>query len=213
MKVNLEILDSHFIYDEKEIIDLDIKSLVPKMMMRRRLTRAAKILIYLANKCKFTQGKVVFGSAFGELDVTASIIQAIAQEELVSPTAFQNSVYNTAASYHSILHNNKAEVLTVSSFDKTSSDVLSTGALLAMQGEEIFLVAIETINTKNINEVNACNYALECGVAMRVKISTNKTHSHANTDFENTFIPRSLIDMVRLQKLHELGHNIIEVEL
>ena len=38
LKINLEILDSAYIYAPKVIDDLHTKELVPKMLLRRRLT-------------------------------------------------------------------------------------------------------------------------------------------------------------------------------
>jgi hypothetical protein len=212
MKVQLEVLDSALIYDAETIEQLQTKELVPKMMMRRRLTRAAKIFIYLSDACNFTQGKIVFGSAYGELDITASIIKAIDTKETISPTAFQNSVYNTAASYHSILHKNHSEIITVSSFEQTSLDVLKNGALLALATDEVLLVAIETINTAGIADVNQCNSVLECGVALRVRISDEALTSK-KTKMENTSIPASLKDMWYVHENFLTGTNIIEVEL
>lgn len=212
MKVCLEILDSAFIYDNKSISELKEKELVPKMMMRRRLTRAAKILIYLSDKCNFTKGKVVFGSAYGELDVTASILKSIDKNEPISPTSFQNSVYNTAASYHSILHQNKLEVITVSSFTNTSLDVLRNGALLALDGDEVLLVAIETLNTAEIDEVNKCQCALESGVAMRVRI-TNDIPDVKEVHITETLISNSLADMYKIHEGFVQGNKKIEVVL
>ena len=71
------------------------------------------------------------------------------------PLAFQNSVYNTAPSYFSLLHKNKNEILTISSGDDTSKNVLQTGALQAVTtGDEVLLVCSEAINIPNIEEVN-----------------------------------------------------------
>ena len=53
MKINLEILNAEYIYSPIQIDELNTKDLVPKMITRRRLTRASKIAIYLANKSRF----------------------------------------------------------------------------------------------------------------------------------------------------------------
>ena len=103
MKINLEIVESAFIFAPEEIAELNTKALVPKMLFRRRLTRAAKIAIYLADRVNFERGRIVYGSSFGELLSTANILDSIEKKEPISPTAFQNSVYNTAVSYLSIL--------------------------------------------------------------------------------------------------------------
>ncbi|WP_345976825.1 beta-ketoacyl synthase chain length factor [Sulfurimonas sp. HSL3-7] len=147
--------------------NLDEKRIVPKMMLRRRLTRSARIMVYLADACGFSEGSVVYGSAYGEMQATADIVGAIDANEPISPTAFQNSVYNTAPSYFSLLHGNKEEILTVSSGDDTSANVLQTGALQAViKGKEVLLVCSEAINIPNIDEVNTCTDYLESGVAL-----------------------------------------------
>ena len=99
MKINLEILQSSCIYAPVQIEELNTKQLVPKMVTRRRLTRSGKIAVYLANKVDFTDGRIVYGSSFGELSSTSNILNSINKNEQISPTQFQNSVYNTAVSY------------------------------------------------------------------------------------------------------------------
>ena len=106
MKINLEILDAAFLYDKKQITDLNTKELVPKMVLRRRLTRASKLVIELIPKVGFKNGRIIYGSGYGELLATSNILKAISNNSGVSPTDFQNSVYNTAVSYASILSDN-----------------------------------------------------------------------------------------------------------
>lgn len=65
-KVALNIISAAKIYAPTQIEDLDEKRIVPQMMIRRRLTRNAKIMLYIADKCGFTGGKIVYASAFGE---------------------------------------------------------------------------------------------------------------------------------------------------
>ncbi len=157
---------------------LDEKRIVPMMMLRRRLTRSARIMVYLADRCGFSEGPVVYGSAYGEMQATADIVGAIAAKEAISPTAFQNSVYNTAPSYFSLLHGNREEIITVSSGDATSANVLQTGALQALiKGKEALLVCSEAINIPNIDEVNSCTKYLESGVALTLV----PTKAEANT--------------------------------
>ena len=169
MTINVEILKHAAIWDPVKIADLDEKRLVPKMMLRRRLTRASKIAVYLADRCGFETGPVVYGSAFGELQATVEIVGAIAANESISPTAFQNSVYNTAPSYFSILKEDRSEVLTLSSGRNTSADVLSTGALQAATfGKEVLLLCTETLDIPGIETVNRCSDFLEMGMACTI---------------------------------------------
>ena len=212
MKVKLEIVEAAYIEDANSVQELATKELVPKMVLRRRLTRAAKIFVFLAHKCQFSQGKIVYGSAYGEVDTTASILQAIAKNEQVSPTAFQNSVYNTPASYYSILQGNTEEILTVSSYDDTSLSVLQTGALLALEGSEVLLMAIETLNTPGIEDVNSCGASLEVGVAMKVRLSAAEEGVLPIKTPKKT-VPSSLSLMYGVYEQFAKGQKIIEVIL
>ena len=62
MKINLEITDASIIFGEKAVEDLNTKELVPKMVLRRRLTRASKLVIELMSKVEFNQGRIIFGT-------------------------------------------------------------------------------------------------------------------------------------------------------
>ena len=151
----------------------NIKTLVPQMITRRRLTKASKMVVELLHQVQpWEQGRIVCGSAFGELETTANILNAIKNDEPLSPTDFQNSVYNTAVSYLSILNQNKNEILTISSGDKTSLNVLKAGALKALDGDTLLLLGFETLDIPNIDQVNHGLIYLECGVALVVRAST-----------------------------------------
>ncbi len=212
MKINLEILNASYLIDEKEIQTNKIKELVPKMVFRRRLTKASKIFIELMNNVEFSKGRIMYASAFGELNATANILNSILNKQLVSPTDFQNSVYNTPVSYASILHENSSELLTVSSGDNTSQKLLKLGAIKALDGDEILLVAIETLNIENIEEVNNCIDFLECGVALKVKY----TQEEANMNLEmcSEKISNSLKELYYIAKyFNKNSKNIISVEI
>jgi len=176
MKIKLEIISSAFLLGSKSIENLDTKALVPKMTLRRRLTRAAKIVIKLQEMVGFSQGRVICGSSYGDLGVTASILKAIKDKEDISPTDFQNSVYSTAVSYLSIISQNKNEITTLSCGDKTAISVLKVGAVKALDGDELLLLCFEAIDIPNIEELNACIDFLESGVALKVKITEKKTN-------------------------------------
>ena len=199
MKMNFKIRATAKVACEGKCDTLDEKRIVPKMMLRRRLTRGARVMVYLADACGFSEGAVVYGSAYGEMQATADIVGAIDANEPISPTAFQNSVYNTAPSYFSLLHKNKNEILTISSGDATSRNVLQTGALQAVTtGEEVLLVCSEAINIPNIDEVNSCTKYLESGVAITV-VPTDEADNVEVTKLEhNGFAPSlwAMLDVV-----------------
>ncbi len=214
MTINLEILESGYIYDTKEIVDLKTKELVPKMVTRRRLTRSAKIAVYLASEVSFTNGRIIYGSSFGEIPATANILKSIRDKEGISPTHFQNSVYNTAASYLSMLHNNKDEIMTISSGDNTAQNVLKSGAIKALDGDTILLIATETLDIENIDEVNSCIDFLECGVALKVKVTQDDANIQCDLKKNSERFPNSLIDMINIAKNCDVNsRNIVEIEI
>jgi hypothetical protein len=213
MKINLEILDAAYIYDEKEITDLKTKELVPKMIIRRRLTRASKLVIELLSKVNFKEGRIIFGTSYGELLSTSKILNDIANNEVLSPTDFQNSVYNTAVSYASILSNNTSEVLTISSGEETSLKVLKVGAIKALDNDEILLICAETLNINNIEEVNKCIKYLESAVAIKVKL-TQEDPTINFSNMKNVDYPKSIEHILHLAKFFDINQkNIIEINI
>lgn len=214
MKVNLEILSSAYLLGEKSIELPRIKELVPQMMTRRRLTKAAKIAVELLNSVEhFEGGRIICGSAFGELETTANILNAIKNEQPLSPTDFQNSVYNTAVSYLSILYHNHNEILTISSGDKTSLNVLKAGALKALDGDVLLLLCFETLDIPNIEQVNHCINYLESGVALVVCVTEDKATLKLEKN-ELAGVPNSISEMLHVaQNAPKLGRAIVEVNL
>ncbi|WP_041958808.1 beta-ketoacyl synthase chain length factor [Sulfurospirillum arsenophilum] len=214
MKVNLEILSNAYLLSEKSIELPRIKELVPQMMVRRRLTKAAKIAVELLNSVEhFEGGRILCGSAFGELETTANILNAIKDEQPLSPTDFQNSVYNTAVSYLSILYHNHNEILTISSGDKTSLNVLKAGALKALDGDVLLLLCFETLDIPNIEQVNHCIKYLESGVALVVRVTEEKATLKLEKS-ELAGVPNSISEMLHVaQNAPKLARAIVEVNL
>ncbi|MFW5990250.1 MAG: beta-ketoacyl synthase chain length factor [Campylobacterales bacterium] len=213
MKINIEILDSAFVYDVKMIDELNTKKLVPKMIQRRRLTRAAKIVIFLADMIGVSRERIVYGSSFGEIPATTDILKSIKNNQSISPTSFQNSVYNTAVSYLSILTSNQSEIITISSGDNTSGQILKLGAIKALDGDTIVLLGTETFDIPNVEEINSCKDFLECGVALKVKV-TNSTPTLKIEGNELKNIPNSMQTMLKIAKKYDKQkRNIIEVEV
>lgn len=206
MSINVKVMATAKVFDARKIADLDEKRLVPKMMLRRRLTRAGKIVVYLSDRCGFENGPIVYGSAFGELQATADIVGAIAEDVSISPTAFQNSVYNTAPSYFSILQENRHEILTLSSGKRTSDDVLSTAALQAVTfGNEILLVCTETMDIEKIEEVNTCSDYLEMGMACRIQVTDEAANVTLSPKEHKGFPPSvwAILDLIDACEGHE----------
>ena len=213
-KVALKIVGASKIYAKTKIEDLDEKRIVPHMMTRRRLTRNSKVMLYLADKCEFKDGKIVYGSCYSELGETAKISEAVLNNDILSPTAFQNSVYNTAPSYFSLINKDKAEIITISSGMKTSLDTLKTAALQTLvSGQRILCVAIECINIKNIEQVNNCCQYLEAGVAVVVEIADDVDGAKEIEKFSMPGMIDSLIDLMSIENMYENGSKKILIEL
>jgi len=214
-KVALKIINSHKIYAKVKLDDLDEKKLVPSMMIRRRLTRNSKVMLYLSDRCRFEGSKIVYGTCYSELEEAAKMANAVVTNGLLSPTSFQNSVYNTAPSYYSLIKKDKDEIITVSSGMKTSLDTIKTAALQALTSkEQILCVAVECINIPNIEEVNSCTSYLEAGVAVVVELAEDMGGAK---EIDNAFriegIIGSLQDLMCVAGMHENGTDTIFVEL
>ena len=213
-KVALKIVSASKIYAPTKIEDLDEKRIVPHMMTRRRLTRNSKVMLYLADKCEFKDGNIVYGSCYSELGETAKISEAVLNNDILSPTAFQNSVYNTAPSYFSLINKDKAEIITISSGMKTSLDTIKTAALQALvSGERVLCVAIECINIKNIEQVNKCCDYLEAGAGIVVEIDNDASYAKEIEELSMPGMMDSLIDLMSVVNMYENGIDKILVEL
>lgn len=213
-RVAINVLSAAKIYAPLKIEELDEKRIVPQMMIRRRLTRNAKIMLYIADKCSFTGGKIVYASAFGELQSTVGITDAILNNTQISPTLFQNSVYNSAPSYFSLLNNDKDEIITVSSGMKSSFDALKTAALQALvSGEKILCVATECLDIHNIEEVNSCTSYLETGAGVVLEIAKDDKGAVDIQDLKEDGVIDSLQDLMKIVNMSSKGENKIFIEL
>ena len=213
MKINVEIVSYSLINDAVKIENLNEKELVPKMMIRRRLSRSSKIFIYLASETGFKTGNVVYGSAYGELIDSVSILESINNKTIVSPSSFQNSVYNTAASYHSIISGNKSEISTISSGDNTSHTIMKEAGLVLQRVDEVFVCSIEAMNFKGVEKINRCDNDLEYGIAFVLR-KTNDKATLVVDSISELCVPKSLEWMKSLYDLcRKDKRNIVEIEL
>jgi len=170
MQINLEIVNYTKIEDAQKIASLNEKTIVTDMMLRRRLTRNARIALYLTDQIGSWDVPIVIGNAYGEVNETFDILRAIAAGETVSPTAFQNSVHNTPASYLSIVGKNKGYITTVSDLYETARSVLRVGAVKSLTYDTLLLIVSDSINFERIDELNRCGInIMECGVAFLVR--------------------------------------------
>ncbi len=213
-RVAINIISAAKISAPTKIEDLEDKRIVPKMMLRRRLTRNAKIMLYIADKCEFTGGKIVYGSAFGELQSTVGITDAILNATPISPTLFQNSVYNSAPSYFSLLNGDKDEIITISSGMNTSMASLQTAALQALvSGERVLCVATECLDIANIEQVNSCTSFLEAGAGVVLEIAKDESGAVEIESLKEEGIIGSLSELVSLVNMSENGTKKVFITL
>lgn len=171
-------------------------------------------MLYLADKCAFHGGKVIYASAFGELQSTVGITDAIANHTPISPTLFQNSVYNSAPSYFSLLNDDKDEIITLSSGMKSSLDALKTAALQALvSNEKVLCVATECLDIKNIEEVNSCTRYLEAGAAVVLEIAEDESAAVTIEDLKEEGVIDSLQDLMRVVNMNEKGIKKVLIKL
>ncbi|MDR0407529.1 MAG: beta-ketoacyl synthase chain length factor [Campylobacteraceae bacterium] len=174
MIISLQIMASAMIFAPEKIEDLKEKELIANMLLRRRLTRNAKMLIYLADKLGIKDERIVYGSNYGELQESLLILKNIFASIQPSPTDFQNSVYNTPSAYLSILKENRSEILCVSNGNKTGDNVMQTAAVKALDEDTIFVAVCESFALEEID--NKCNAARECAVGFKIQKSSQKPH-------------------------------------
>lgn len=215
MRVAINILSAAKVYAPQKIEDLKEKELVPKMMIRRRLTRNAKIMLYIANECAFKDGKVVYSNAYGELQATVGIVSAIAEGTPISPTYFQNSVYNTAPSYFSLLNQGKDEIITISSGTTSSLEAIRTAALQALThpDEKILCVGTECMDIQRIEEVNSCTKYLEAGAGVVIEIAKSEEGAIELEEVVDKGLSNSLEHLMALVNMSEKGNTKVLIEL
>ncbi|MDR0762670.1 MAG: beta-ketoacyl synthase chain length factor [Campylobacteraceae bacterium] len=172
MIISLEIQSFYTLSENMD--DLREKEFVPNMMMRRRLGRNAKMLIYLANMLNVKNERIVYGSNYGELQESISILKNILVKSSPSPTDFQNSVYNAPVSYLSILNGNTSEIISVSNGDKTGDNTLQTAAIKALDGDGIFCAVCESFAVDEIRTLNICGAPFESAVGLIIKSGSKK---------------------------------------
>jgi len=214
MKINLKILGYSHVHADEKCDALDEKILVSNMMLRRRLTRGARIAIYLASKVGYRNEKIVFGSAYGEVQATVNVVQSIFNKTALSPTAFQNSVHNTPVSYLSIISANTAEVTTVSDLYDTSLSVLKTAAIKALNGDKVLLLNIDAFGFNGVDDLNRCGVSyLEAGVGLLVELTTDEANIHIENRVNKEISP-SLWQMLEIyEKAIHQANPIVEVEI
>ncbi|MGE5386487.1 MAG: beta-ketoacyl synthase chain length factor [Betaproteobacteria bacterium] len=113
-------------------------------MLRRRLSPLARAALHVANACAGDLPRVrfVYASRHGELGRTVELLQAIADEEPLSPTTFSLSVLNSAAGIFSIARNDHSPAIAVAAGEESFAYGLleAHAQALAAPGEPVLYV-------------------------------------------------------------------------
>lgn len=97
--------------------------------LRRRASLVTRLCAEVLEQCAPAQPpRIVLTSAWGEIEITVGLLDAIVEGRLLSPTAFHNSVHNAALGYLSIAADNQAPSVAIAAGD----DGLAMGALEAV---------------------------------------------------------------------------------
>ena len=92
---------------------------------RRRCSNLTRIALHVGFDCCENAGvdpsdvKTVFSTRHGEITPTFGLLKSLADDELISPMSFGNSVHNTPSSYFCILADNHHPSRTVSACRET----------------------------------------------------------------------------------------------
>ncbi len=121
------------------------------LSLRRRTSQATKLAFSAAAMaCRwagFSPAELsgVFASVGGEIQVTDLLCIELAKPDgVISPTAFHNSVNNTAAGYWSIAHGCRQALTTLAAgLDTVAMALLEAWCQLACQGGELLLVCYD----------------------------------------------------------------------
>jgi hypothetical protein len=112
----------------KTVLDVSTaKTAVPKLpqvpaMQRRRLSKLTKIILDAIFQCEPPpQCRSIFASQHGEINRTISLLNDIVDKSALSPTAFSQSVHNTASGIFSIISQNRAASTSIAAGSETLS--------------------------------------------------------------------------------------------
>lgn len=85
-------------------------------MMRRRLSRLAKASLWVAHECvrEMPDIRMIYASQHGEISRTMEMLNDLAENSPLSPTAFSMSVLNASVGLYSIGQNNRAPATAIS---------------------------------------------------------------------------------------------------
>ncbi|WP_087019006.1 beta-ketoacyl synthase chain length factor [Thaumasiovibrio subtropicus] len=121
--VSFNIKKWHYLYKDKENIlqhysnDKNVTLPVCKIPagMKRRMSTISKMAVQVAMDASYDEmvDFIIFTSQHGEINRTIDILTTIAKQEPISPTAFSQSVHNTASGHYTIATKNALPVTSI----------------------------------------------------------------------------------------------------
>ena len=155
-------------------------------MLRRRLSSLAKMSLRVAHDCAHNVPDIrfVYASRHGELTRTTAMLDDLAAEEVLSPTAFSMSVLNASAGLFSILQSNTAPSTAISAATASFGYGLLEACLqLAAKPEQPVLLVYADEPTPVIYgeagmsnfEAHAIGLLLQSGAARQITCCTSSS--------------------------------------
>jgi hypothetical protein len=134
----------------KQCLNVPDNSQIPEIkfvppILRRRLSRLSRIMLYAANKCvpqKDSGIRKVFASRHGEIHRTVSILEEFYKQGVMSPAGFSLSVHNTGAGLYSIVTKDMSPSVSIAAGPETffCSMIESAGWLRHHPSDPVLLV-------------------------------------------------------------------------
>ncbi|MBF6637007.1 beta-ketoacyl synthase chain length factor [Rouxiella silvae] len=165
------------------------------MMLARRMSPVSRLAVEAALVLleKHQVDRAVFISRHGELERTYKILQALAQEEQVSPTDFSMSVHNTAAGWMTIAAKNALPVTSLTAGkDSFQQGLIEARAMLSVEGvENVLLIDFDGIVPAPYDDASSEDYSPYC-VAFILALG-NQLTCQRSTEKHINLMPQSLI--------------------
>jgi len=164
------------------------------MMLARRMSPVSRLAVEAALVLleKHQVDRAVFISRHGELERTYKILQALAQEEQVSPTDFSMSVHNTAAGWMTIAAKNALPVTSLTAGkDSFQQGLIEARAMLSVEGvENVLLIDFDGIVPAPYDDASSEDYSPYC-VAFILALG-NQLTCQRSTEKHINLMPQSL---------------------
>ncbi|MCL7714688.1 beta-ketoacyl synthase chain length factor [Stenotrophomonas mori] len=117
-------------------------------LQRRRIERLGRMAIQVACWCEppgdHAPFPLVFASRHGDVARSLSLLEALVEEQAMSPTAFGLSVHNAVAAMYSIIRGDRGNYLALAAGGGTvEAACMEAAALLADGAQEVRVIAYE----------------------------------------------------------------------